>query len=255
MVLRRAYPRNRRYKFYKVDLWGRLFMLRPFREREVLFARLNKRLTTRKVKVNPVKLRTGKSTVVSQGIYAKQLVKRFYYNIKEPQLRLLVSRAVKLAKKPHRICRDRLADTFMRVIESRLDGLMWRSGLFRSPSELRQHFNHRRIAVDNCLKKSPHNLVPQLSFLSVVPSLRRDFYRRYLQSLILGNKHLFCSKKRKRRSAFNSWSLVSLKTAYLNFSLKQCFMLTDFPKRVSQVYFPFELDVKKFLLHYKYIRS
>lgn len=79
--------KNKKYKFYTSNLWGGLFLTRRFRGRDVLLARINRRMVSKVLDVSPVKLRKRRLSVEGQGLRSKYMLKRFYFNYKEYQLR------------------------------------------------------------------------------------------------------------------------------------------------------------------------
>lgn len=87
MIIKVKRAKNKKYKFYASNLWGGLFLTKRFRGRDVLLARINRRMVTKVLDVNPVKLRKKRLSVEGQGLRAKYMLKRFYFNYKEYQFR------------------------------------------------------------------------------------------------------------------------------------------------------------------------
>ena len=75
MILRRQQPKNNRYKFYNANLWGKIFLTKPFREKDVLFARFSRRSTLKALDVNPVKLRQKRFVYVGSRLAYEVFVK------------------------------------------------------------------------------------------------------------------------------------------------------------------------------------
>lgn len=128
------------------NLWGRLFLSKRFREKEVLFARFNRQLTLKVLRVNPVKLRQRRLSLGGQCLVESLRFKRFHFNIREHQFRKLVGYAV---RKPANFRKPSYAqDILVTLLESRLDTLLSRTGLFPTPQMVRQLISYREIMVD-----------------------------------------------------------------------------------------------------------
>lgn len=129
MGIKRSFPHAKTLKFYETDVWGAYLSQRRkrFREQNVLMARINRRITTRKLNINPVKLRRKPYTVSSWEIMSSNRLKRFHHNIKEYQFRKIMVKTMRRPLINGQYPKDFLAG----CLESRLDVILFRSGLFQ----------------------------------------------------------------------------------------------------------------------------
>jgi len=153
MGIKRSFPHAKTLKFYETDVWGAYLSQRRkrFREQNVLMARINRRITTRKLTINPVKLRRKPYTVSSWEIMSSNRLKRFHHNIKEYQFRKII---VKTMRRPHiggKYPKDFLAGD----LESRLDVILFRSAFVPTVQLARQLINHKKVLVNNKVINKP----------------------------------------------------------------------------------------------------
>jgi len=292
MAIQLNLPRSRRYKFYKSNLWGRVFLMNRFREKDVLYSRFNKGLTLKEKEVNPVKLRQKRLSLGGLSLFETLRLKRFYFNVREHQFRKIVSKAVR--KPCDKRCLRTASDVLVSLLEPRLDAILLRSGLFSSPQMVRQLVSYKEIVVDNKVVNIPscvikvgqivsfrnRNLKIKLlhRFLSLLKIYARGFSIGRKRKKIVKNKLRRFNKNRNRkdmrhsknfsRSRFVSKNrirngnyflflpiVIANRLLHLTFSLKTLSLqLVDLPKTKEDVYYPFKVDFRKVLLHYSYIR-
>jgi len=86
------------------------------------------------------------TTFFGKLMLQKQRLKAFYRNLKDYQLFNLIKKNISFNNYQERIIKH---------LESRVDTIMFRSGLFVSVNLVRQLINHRHIKVDDVTVKSP----------------------------------------------------------------------------------------------------
>lgn len=91
------------------------------------------------ITVNPVKLRQKKLSLRSLCLYLSMQLKRYYHNIREGQFRNILRKAVKRSLEDCWSLRKN-HDRLLSLLDLRLDGLLFKTGLFSHPQYLR-HLN------------------------------------------------------------------------------------------------------------------
>lgn len=264
MTHKRRKPKFNRYKFYKTNLWGKIFTTKDFREKEVLFARLNRRLTTKALEVNPVKLRQKRLSVQGRGLFTKYLLKRFYFNYKEYQFRRLYRNKINIKLPFYKSQRDSRFykktdlrnNKFIGTLESTVSNILLRSGFFKTPHEVRQAMAHNEITVDGVLVKSLHAKLRVGQHLSFAPALKKHyklFLTAWLTTHARKRKKLFKKRKLKKMSFSPICRFISPigNSRYLVLNPRNVSMTLLYKPQVQQVYFPFSFDIKDLNAHYK----
>lgn len=151
MCIKNIQNKAKRYKFFKVNLWGKLFVLKNFKGRRVMYARINRRHTLRKIRVNAMKLRRKSHTIKGLGLLAAARFKNFYITLSNHKLKNYIKKARKLpfyklkqykANKPFYI-----EDKLVGLLEFRVESVLQRLGLF-SVQQIRQMLSHRKICLN-----------------------------------------------------------------------------------------------------------
>lgn len=154
MCIKNVVARSNRYKFFKVNLWGRLFVLKNFKGRRVMYARINRRYTLRKIRVNAMKLRRKSHTIKGLGLLAAARIRNFYLTLNNYKLKNYLRLARKIPYyKLHFLKKNnplRIEDKFVRFLESRLENVLHRTG-WLSIQTIRQLLSHRKILLNNQL--------------------------------------------------------------------------------------------------------
>lgn len=229
-------------KFYNADFQGRVLLARKkaFRGRSLFFVKSNKRLSHKiRFMVNPSKLRRKNLTFAGLSFIMKQRLRRYYAHLKEHQFR----RQFIVARKQKKSGGLPLACYFLRLLESRLDATIQRSNFFGMGS-IRQLIRHKYVkvndAVVNQLSKRIHpgDVITFKShpLLVNIPQRVRNAYRK---------KTRMWSAIRNRFSlSFASYIAVP----HLLFDLKRLrIFVVDSVQSEEYVFFPFEVDVSRFL--------
>jgi len=253
MCVKKIVARAKRYKFFQANIWGRIFVMRPFRGKKVIYARLNRRYVTRIIRVNAIKMRRRALSIGGSFIKSSLKVKTFYFGITPYQLKAYVRKARKLPfyKLPQLFMDKeqpiRAADNLGSILELRLDNVLLRTGLL-SPQHFRQLLSHKKIMVNNkIVTKSSSMLVPgdKVSFSSKI--LQKKIMFRLLKLL----RKRF--KLRARGAMFRQFMSIN-NLSYLSMSIKSLSIIVGrAPKLNKSIYYPFRLDLKQVLLNYSNI--
>jgi ribosomal protein S4 len=152
MCVKNIAAKSNRYKFFKVNLWGRLFVLKNFKGRRVMYARINRRHTLRKIRVNAMKLRRKTHTIKGLGILAAARLKNFYLTLNDFKLKTQIRRARKIPYYKLQLFSKnnplRVEDRFVSFLESRVENVLHRTG-WLSIQAIRQLLSHRKVLVNN----------------------------------------------------------------------------------------------------------
>lgn len=152
MCIKNIGSKIKKYKFFKSNIWGRLFVIKRFKGRRVIYAKINRRHTLRKIRVNAIKLRRKSHTVKGQGLLASFRVKSFYLSLSDHKLKKYIKKARSLpaykisenfSKKP-----VRMEDNLVGLLEFRIENILNRLGVF-SVHQIRQLLSHRKILLNN----------------------------------------------------------------------------------------------------------
>lgn len=103
------------------------------------------------MKINPAYLRHRFLSDRGRFLKNKQILKRFFYGLRERQLQAYIVRAAKRT----RYVLDSMSIDFLSYLEKRLDSLLWRSGFFTSARYLRQVIRHNYIKVNGVAVSYP----------------------------------------------------------------------------------------------------
>jgi small subunit ribosomal protein S4 len=200
MCIKNIMPKAKRYKFFKVNLWGRLFVLKHFKGRRVMYARINRRHTLRKIRVNAMKLRRKSHSIKGLGLLASFRLKNYYLTLSEYKIKQYIKKSrylpffkIKFRAKPLRI-----EDKFVSLLESRIENILQRTGLV-SVHGIKQLLSHRKILLNGkvvtrgSVDVSPGDIV---SFKSV--ELKKRFLYRLLKykNVIKGLSSKYQQKKK-----------------------------------------------------------
>lgn len=253
MCIKNIGSKIKKYKFFKLNLWGRLFVLKRFKGRRVIYAKINRRHTLRKIRVNAIKLRRKSHTVKGQGLLAAFRIKNFYLSLSDHKLKNYIKKARSLpsykifetlTKKPLRI-----EDNLVALLEFRVENILNRLGVF-SVHQIRQLLSHRKILVNSqvvtrgSVALSPGDIV----------TFKGKFLKRFLLKKLLTfkkigkktNKKYIAKKKYPMLLPF----LLANKLNYFSFSFKTVSILIGNHPRFSEAYYPFPVDIKKLILIY-----
>lgn len=154
MCVKNIGPKANRYKFFKVNLWGRLFVLKNFKGRRVIYARINRKHTLRKVRVNAMKLRRKSHSIKGQGLLAAARFKNFYLTLNDFKLKNCIKAARRIPHYKLQMFKPnnplRVEDKFVAAVEGRLENVLQRTGLL-SAQHIRQLLSHRKILLNGLL--------------------------------------------------------------------------------------------------------
>lgn len=265
MSFKRRKPLFNRYKFYKTNLWGKIFTTKDFREKEVLFARLNRRITSKALEVNPVKLRYKKLSNKGRSLFTKYLLKRYYFNYKEYQFRRLyrnkINKHLPFVRRKQIVRRklkkvDIKNNHLIGTLETSISNILLRSGFFKTPHEVRHAIAHREITINGKTVKAPQAKLKIGQHLSFVASLKKHYKMFFISWLLkYARKRKFQFKKQqKKKLAFSPLCrFISPigNSRYLVLNPLNMSMVLLYKPQVKQVYFPFKFDLKDLKAHYK----
>lgn len=247
-------PKAKRYKFFKNNLWGRLFVLKHFKGRRVLYARVNRRHTLRKIRVNAMKLRKKSHSIKGLGLLAAFRLKNYYLTLSEHKLKYYVkkSRYLPYFKINAHAVPIRVEDKFVALLEFRIENILQRTGLV-SVQAIRQLLSHRKILLNGkvvtrgSVHVSPGDVV---SFKSA--ALRKTLLYRLLKykNVVKGLSSKYMLKK---KYPMLTTFLTCNKLSYVTVSFSTLDIYVGNSARKKDVYFPFNADLKKLLLVYNNI--
>ncbi len=244
-------PRYRKYKFFGNNLWGRLFVSKKFRSKDVIFARISKKLTLKAISVNPVKLRQKRKSFRTLCLYSSLALKRYYHNMRETQFRRILRKSVKGVVKKL----IRTPDRLLTMLELRLDGLLLKMGLFSHPAQIRHFVRYGHILVNGQKVNFPSVVLDVGSIIS--------FANTKLAFLLLHNfiRSMIKLKVRAKRLKVDNYHflyfplIVANRVCYLHLCYRTLTIaILDKPTYSRNVYYPFVLDAKKVLAGYPYVR-
>jgi small subunit ribosomal protein S4 len=109
-------------------------------------------------------MRRGRASDFERQLREKQKVKRIY-GMRERQFRVFVDRAKRGS--------EMTGTELLRLLERRLDGVVYRGGLARSRSMARQMVNHGHIFVDGGKVTAPSFLCEPGMVISLGPKARK----------------------------------------------------------------------------------
>lgn len=185
MCIKKVFPKAKRYKFFKVNLWGRLFILKHFKGRRVMYARVNRRHTLRKVRVNAMKLRRKNHTIKGLGLLAASRIKNFYLSLSNYKLKKYIKKARHIPyyklknislNKPFRV-----EDKFVSLLESRIENVLHRTG-FLSIQAIRQLLSHKKILLNkNTVTRGSVCVKPGDKITFKETSLKTLFFFKFLK--------------------------------------------------------------------------
>jgi ribosomal protein S4 len=251
MAFQLGIPRFRKYKFFGNNVWGNIYILKKFRAKDVVFSRINKRLTLKHILVNPVKLRQKRKSFRTLCLYMSLECKRYYHSMRETQFRRILRKSVKgifdnLIRSP-----DRLVN----LLELRLDGLLLKTGLFSHPAYVRHLVKYRHILVDGKVVDYTSSVLKIGSVISfgnnvvavnLLLNLLRIMYKINLTATRLDIKDY--------GYLFYPFYVIN-RLCYLSFCLKTLTIrVIAAPTYVKNVYYPFGMDISKIYGGYPFIR-
>jgi len=250
MCIKKVVARAKRYKFFQENIWGRIFAMKRFRGKKVIYARINRRYITKHVKINAIKLRKKPVSIGGSFIKATLKMKSFYFGMTEFQLKSYVRKA---RHNPYYVLPFsnvfkpiRVADNLASLLELRLDNVLARTGL-ASPQSLRQLMSHRKILVNNkIVTKSSFrlNVGDVISFKEIACQ------KKMLLTFIKFFKKTFIHLNLKSAGVYRPFIVLN-NLAYLSMSYNSSSILVgSTPKFLNKVYYPFSADLKKVLLHF-----
>jgi ribosomal protein S4 len=246
------------YKFLKANVFGRLFFFRKFRGKGLIYANINRRFTSKKIRLNALKLRRKKPTLRGLGIFATLRLKKFYFGLSHFQLKQTIKMARKLPfYKIKNFKNDsvvRVADKLVSLLEFRLDNVLQRSGLFSSQCA---HFllAHRKVQLNGRVVTKSSIVVSPGDIITfdtkALPLVRRGLIKQ------LALKFRFARRLRNLRGVsapIVQPFMILNKLVYLSLSCKTLRIIVgNTPKFLKKVYYPFNADVKHLILNFNNI--
>jgi small subunit ribosomal protein S4 len=163
-------------------------------------------------------------TEYSVRLLAKQKLKGFYCNISEKQFRVLLDKSSKF--------KGIQIDNFIRILESRLDTVLYRSKFAVSFYQARQLINHGIVFINGRKVQSPGY---QLKSMDVVEI--KDIYINKIQKNIID----FYKEIQENDLLFPSYLEIDLST------MKMIFLYI--PNK-SDIHYPVQMDTKKVMEYY-----
>lgn len=130
----------------------------------------------KKSKLNRLTSKRVKKSRYGSQLHAKQFVRLFYGNIKERQFYVFFQQAKKE--------KGLLYNNFIRLLESKLDTIVFRLNYSNNPIESRILINHGHILVNSKSIKSPNYIIKPGDIISVSEKSKNIVYRTLYKRII-----------------------------------------------------------------------
>lgn len=180
---------------------------------------------------------------------AKQILKAYYGNPTEKKFSSLYKKA--------KILKGNTGINFLKLLEKRLNTVLFRMGFANSYEEINQFVTHKHILVNGIYVKSPSYLLKSGDIISVHPKSFSFIQKRITDSFLnkLNSKNIEEIKTTKNISKLIKENKLLFSPNYIeiNYNILEG-TLIETPSIETLIY-PNKIDLPKIIQYYEYIRK
>lgn len=173
---------------------------------------------------NEVKISYYEPKYASQ-LKEKQKLKKFYGNVTEKQFYNYYKKAKSF--------KGRIGDNLIKLLERRLDTIIYRAGFVNSVYQARLLINHGHIFVNNSKQNISSYLVKQDDLITINPNIIP----------LLSNQYNWDLLKKSNGSILKY-------VPYLEIDYKTMSCIYLYTPKINEIYFPFILDMNKVIRYF-----